>query len=122
MPESIFDVEALRAALGCLDLSEVARRTVEAAEDYMPGCAWLDEQGVVHYAETLSEVDGLIFCQAHEPDEDYELDDCYWVGCWLREVGLGKVAERLEVELRQALAGISEKPRTLSRGSNIPPG
>ena len=37
MRESILNFVALRAALGRLDLAEVARRTVEAAEGYMPG-------------------------------------------------------------------------------------
>lgn len=64
MPESNFDVDALRAALERLDLADVARRTIEAAEDYMPGCAWLEASGVAHYAETMSEVDGLVLCQA----------------------------------------------------------
>lgn len=66
MPDSIFDVDALRAALGRLDLSEVASRTVELAEDHMPGCAWLDAAGALHFAETMSEVDGLVLCRAHE--------------------------------------------------------
>ena len=73
----------------------------------MPGCAWLGATGDVHYAETMSELDGLVLCQAHEPDEDDELDECYWVGGWLRELGLDEVAERLEHELRQALAQLS---------------
>lgn len=66
MLESIFNHDVLRAALGRLDLAEVARRTVEVAEDYMPGCAWLDSAGIVHYAETLGEVEGLVLCQWRE--------------------------------------------------------
>lgn len=108
MPNSIFDVDALRAALGRLDLAEVARGTVDAAEEYMPGCAWLDATGVLHFAETMSEVDGLVLCQAREAEEEGELDDCYWVGGWLRELGLGEVTERLQAELDQAVAGLCE--------------
>ncbi len=107
MSDSIFNVDALRAALGRLDLTEVARRTVEAAEDYMPGCAWLDATGEVHYAETMSEVEGLVLCQSTEQDPDDELDDCYWVAEWLREVGLEEVADRLESELAQSLTALS---------------
>lgn len=107
MPESIFNVDALRAALGRLDLADVARRTAEFAEDYMPGCAWLNAAGEVRFAETMSEVDGLVLCQAREAEEEGELDDCYWVGGWLRELGLGEVAERLEAELNQALGELS---------------
>lgn len=99
MSDSIFNVDALRAALGRLDLSDVARRTVDVAEDSMPGCAWLDAAGNVQFAETMSEVDGLVLCQAHEPDEDDEVGDCCWVGGWLRESGLHEEAERLEAEL-----------------------
>lgn len=108
MPSSIFDIEALRTALRRLDPPEVARRTVEAAEEYMPGCAWLDAAGEVRFAETMSEVDGLVLCQAREAEEEGELDDCYWVGGWLRELGLGEVAERLEAELKQGLAGLQQ--------------
>lgn len=104
MPDSIFEVDALRAAFVRLDIAEVARGTVEAAEDHMPGCAWLDANGGVHFAETMSEVDGLMLCQAHEPDEDEELNDCYWVASWLRSVGLEEVAEHLEVEFVRVLS------------------
>jgi len=107
VPESIFDVDALKAALGRLDLAEVARRTLEVAEDYMPGCAWLDAAGAVRFAETMSEVDGLVLCQARETDEGDELDDCYWVAGWVREVGLEEVADRLESELIQSLTALS---------------
>ncbi len=107
MPEPIFDVGALRVAIWRLDLADVASRTVEVAEGYMPGCAWLDTTGEVHYAETVSEVDGLVLCQAREPDADDELDDCYWVGRWVREVGLEEVADRLESELAQSLNALS---------------
>ncbi|MBX3109961.1 MAG: hypothetical protein KF743_12320 [Fimbriimonadaceae bacterium] len=106
MPSSIFDVDALRAALGRLDAAEVARRTVELAEDNMPGCAWLDSSGDVQFAETMSEVGGLVLCQAHEPDDDDELDDCLWVAGWVREIGLVQVAEQLELELTQVLTAL----------------
>ncbi|MBX3108942.1 MAG: hypothetical protein KF743_07160 [Fimbriimonadaceae bacterium] len=106
MANSIFNVDVLKAALGRLDLAEVARRTVEVAEDYMPGCAWLDPAGDLQFAETMSEVDGLVLCQAHEPEEEDELDDSYWVAGWVREVGLLEVAERLESELTQALTAL----------------
>lgn len=99
MSDSIFNVDVLRAALGRLDLPDLASRTVEVAEGYMLGCAWLDTTGEVHYAETMSEVDGLVLCQAREPDDGDELDDCFWVGGWLRELGLAEFAERLEAEL-----------------------
>lgn len=104
MRESILNIVVLRAVLGRLDLAEVARRTVELAEDYMPGCSWLDERGEVHYAETMSEVVGLVLCQVREPDEEDELDDCCWVGTWLRYVGLREAAEQLEAALMAALA------------------
>lgn len=107
MSDRIFNVDALRAALGRLDLADVARRTVECAEDYMPGCAWLDADGEVRYAETMSEVDGLVLSQAREAETEDEFDDCSWVGGWLRELGLGEVAERLEAELNQALGALS---------------
>ncbi len=107
MSDSIFNVDALRATLGRLELADVARRTVECAEDYMPGCAWLDAAGEVRFAETMSEVDGLVLCQAREIDEVDELDDCYWVGTWLREVGLGGVADQLEDQLKQALVQLA---------------
>ena len=107
MFESIFNNDVLRAAIGRLDLAEVARRTVEAAENYMPGCTWLSASGEEHYAETMSEVDGLVLCQARELDEGDELDDCCWVGGWLREVGLEEVADRLTHELKQAVAHLS---------------
>jgi len=103
MRESILNVVVLRAVLERLDLAEVANVTITLAEDYMPGCSWLDERGEVHYAETMSEVDGLALCQVQEPDEDDELDDCFWVARWVREVGLEEVADRLESELILAL-------------------
>lgn len=99
MSDSIFNVDVLRAALGRLDLADVARRTVACAEDYMPGCAWLDAAGEVRFAETMSEVDGLVLCQAHEPGDEDELYDCFWVGGWLRDFGLAEIAEQLEAEL-----------------------
>lgn len=67
MFESILNPDAVRAALKRLDLGEVAKRTIELAEDYMPGCAWLDAHGKVCFGETLSEVDGLMLCQHMSP-------------------------------------------------------
>lgn len=106
MPDFIFNLDSLRAALGRLDFAEVARQTLELAEDQMPGCAWLNSSGDVQFAETMSEVDGLVLCQAQEPDDDDELDDCYWVAGWVREVGFVKLAEQLESELTQVLTAL----------------
>ena len=71
---SIFNTKLLRTSLEQLDLNEVAKRTLELVEDYMPGCAWLDANGEIHFAETMGEADGLVLCQAtefapHSPDE-----------------------------------------------------
>lgn len=95
MSDSIFNVDALRAALGRLDLTEVARRTVEAAEDYMPGCAWLDATGEVHYAETMSEVEGLVLCQSTEQDPDDDSSIPFWVASWVVDLGFFEFGEEL---------------------------
>lgn len=107
MLESIFNLDVLRAALGRLDLAEVAKRTLELAEEQMPGCAWLDATGTLHFAETMSEVDGLVLCQVRELGEDEELADCIWVGGWLCELGLDEFAGRLGVELGTALSELA---------------
>ena len=96
---TIFNISQLHAALGRLDLDEVAKRTIELAEDYMPGCAWLDAQGNALYGETLREIEGLVLCMAtegeteDEVDEDSdersegEVDDVpFWVASWLDEL------------------------------------
>ncbi|MCL4283471.1 MAG: hypothetical protein KJZ62_00060 [Fimbriimonadaceae bacterium] len=80
---SIFNISQLHAALGRLDLDEVAKRTIELAEDYMPGGAWLDANGEIHFAETMGEVQGLVLCQATEFDEDSPDEVPFWVASWL---------------------------------------
>lgn len=99
MPDSIFDVDALRAAVEHLDLTEVARRTVEAAEVYLPGCAWLDATGEVRYAETTSEVDGLVLCQSTEQDPDDDSSIPFWVASWVVDLGFFELAEELTQQL-----------------------
>ncbi|MCC6402906.1 MAG: hypothetical protein IT207_02750 [Fimbriimonadaceae bacterium] len=83
---SIFNVTQLRGALEQLDLNEVATRAIELAEDYMPGCAWLDANGEIHFAETMSQVDGLVLCQATEVDPDSPDEVPFWVASWLDEL------------------------------------
>lgn len=97
---SIFNINQLRMSLEKLDLNEVAIRTVELAEDYMPGCAWLESQGEIHFAETMAEVVGLVLCQATEVDPDSPDEVPFWVASWLDEL-FPDIAERL----RDALAG-----------------
>lgn len=99
MPDTIFDLDALGAALGRLDLVEVARRTVEVAEVYMPGCAWLGANGVVHYAETLGEVEGLVLCQSTEQDPDDDSAIPFWVAAWVTDLGFPELAEQLSQHL-----------------------
>ena len=101
---SIFNMSQLRAALERLDLNEGATRTVELAEDYMPGCAWLDSQGNIHFAETMGEVDGLVLSQATELDPDSPDEVPFWVASWLDEL-FPDVAERLRNALAQATWG-----------------
>lgn len=98
---SIFDISQLQAALERLDLNEVAKRTIELAEDYMPGCAWLDSQGEIHIAETMGEVQGLVLCQATEVDEDSPDEVPYWVASW-QDAIFPDLAERLRTALAEA--------------------
>lgn len=97
---TILNISQLRTSLERLDLNEVAKRTIELAEDYMPGCAWLDSQGNIHFAETMGDVDGLVLCQATEVDPDSPDEVPFWVASWLDEL-FPDIAERL----RDALAG-----------------
>lgn len=111
---SIFDINHLRAALERLDLNEVATRTVELAEDYMPGCSFVDAQGNVHYGETLQDIHGLVLSQATqvEGDEDLEEDSDevpFWVASWLDEF-LPDIAERLRTALAEATWGSNSAP------------
>lgn len=103
---SIFDISQLRTSLERLDLNEVATRTLEFAEDYMPGCAWLDASGSVHFAETMGEVDGLVLCQASEFDEDSPDEVPFGVASWLDEL-FPDIAERLRIVLSEATWGTS---------------
>lgn len=106
---SIFNISQLRMSLEKLDLNEVAKRTIELAEDYMPGCAWLDSQGEIHIAETMGEVQGLVLCQATEVDEDSPNEVPYWVASWLDELFPG-IAERLRTALDLASWGNDSAP------------
>lgn len=103
---SIFNINQLRTALGRLDLNEVATRTIELAEDYMPGCAWLDSQGGVQFAETLAEVEGLVLCSSREQHEDSPDEVPFWVASWLDEL-FPDIAERLRTALAEATWGTS---------------
>lgn len=105
----IFNINQLRAALEKLDLNEVAKRTLERAEDYMPGCAWLDSQGEIQIAETMGEVQGLVLCQAMEFDEDSPDEVPFWVASWLEELFPG-IAERLRTALALASWGNDSAP------------
>jgi hypothetical protein len=106
---SIFNFNQLRAALQKLDSSELAIRICQLAEDQMPGCAWLDNQGSVHFAETMSEVDGLMLCQATEVDPDSPDEVPFWVATWLDEI-YPDIAERLKTALAIATWGTSSAP------------
>jgi len=106
---SIYDINQLRVVLERLDLNEVAKRTIELAEEYMPGCAWLDGQGEVDFAETMSEVDGLVLCHATEPDEDSPDEVPFWVASWLNEL-FADIAERLQTALAEATWGNDSAP------------
>lgn len=112
---TIYSINHLRGALEHLDLNEVATRTVELAEDYMPGCAWLDSQGNVQYGETLREIDGLVICMAIEDEVDEDSDECsegevddvpFWVASWLDEI-FPDIAEGLRTALSEATWGTS---------------
>lgn len=103
---SIFNINQLHAALEKLDLNEVAKRTLELAEDYMPGCAWLDANGEIRFAETMGEVDGLVLCQATEVDEDSPDEVPFWVASWLEEL-VPEIADRLRTALAEATWGTS---------------
>jgi len=52
----------------------------------MPGCAWLDANGEIHFAETMGEVDGLVLCLSREQDEDSPDEVPFWVASWLDEL------------------------------------
>lgn len=106
---TIFNIDQLRAALELLDLNEVAIRTLELAEDYMPGAAWLDRQGKVHIAETMSQVDGLVLCQATEVDPDSPDEVPFWVASWLDEL-FPDIAKRLRTALAEAIWGSGSAP------------
>lgn len=108
---SILNINQLRTSLERLDLTDVANRTIELAEDYMPGCAWLDAQGNVQYGETLREIDGLVLCMASqvEVDEDGVEDSDevpFWVALWLDEI-FPDIADRLRTTLSEATWGTS---------------
>lgn len=106
---SIFNVTQLRGALEQLDLNEVATRTIELAEDYMPGCAWLDANGEIHFAETMGEVDGLVLCQAIKFDPDSPDEVPFWVASWLDEL-FPDIAKRLRTALAEATWGNASAP------------
>ena len=112
---TIFNINQLRGALEQLDLNEVAKRTIELAEDYMPGCASLDASGNVHFAETMGDVDGLVLCQATEVDPDSPDEVPFWVASWLDEL-FPNIAERLRIALAEATWGTDSGP-----GSGVSP-
>ena len=106
---SIFNINLLRAALERLDLNDVAQRTLELAEDYMPGCAWLDANGELHFAETMAEVGGLVLCLCHEEAQDSPDEVPFWVASWLDEL-FPNIAERLRIALAEATWGTDLGP------------
>ncbi|MBX3110256.1 MAG: hypothetical protein KF743_13835 [Fimbriimonadaceae bacterium] len=106
---SIFSITQLRAALELLDLNEVATRTVELAEDYMPGCAWFDAKGEIQFAETMNLVEGVVLCQATEVDPDSPDEVPFWVTSWLDEI-FPDIAERLRIALAIATWGTDSAP------------
>lgn len=126
MPEVIFNVVVLRAGLGRLDLAEVAKRTLEVAEDYMPGCAWLDERGEVHYAETMSEVDGLVLCQAREPTETTSLTTAAGLAPDYETLDCAKSQSDLKLSSFEFQASQTDTRRTINwspqKSSRCPPG
>lgn len=106
---SIFKINQLRAALEKLDLNDVAQRTLELAEDYMPGCAWLDANGELHFAETMGEVGGLVLCLCHEEAQDSPDEVPFWVASWLDEL-FPDIAKRLRTALAEATWGNASAP------------
>ena len=106
---TIFNIDQLRVVLERLDLNEVGTRTIELAEEYMPGCAWLDSQGNIHYAETMSEVEGPVLCQGSEVAPDSPDEVPFWVASWLEEI-LPDIAERLQTALAEATCGNDSAP------------
>lgn len=106
---SIFNITQLRAALELLDLNQVAIRTVELAEDYMPGCAWFDAKGEIQFAETMNQVEGVVLCQATEVDPDSPDEVPFWVASWLDEHFPG-IAESLRTALALASWGNDSAP------------
>ena len=103
---SIFNISQLRVVLERLDLNEVATRTNELAEDYMPGCAWLDSQGGVQFAETMAEVEGLVLCSSREQHKDSPDEVPFGVASWLDEL-FPDIAERLRTALAEVTWGTS---------------
>lgn len=65
----------------------------------MPGCAWLDVRGQVHYVETMSEVEGLVLCQSTEQDPDDDSSIPFWIAGWVSELGFADFAVHLGQEL-----------------------
>jgi hypothetical protein len=106
---SIFNFNQLRAALERLDLNEVAKGTLELAEDYMPGCAWLDGDGAINFAETMGEVDGLVLCLSREQDECSPDEVPFWLASWLDEF-FPDIAEQLITALAVATWGNKTAP------------
>lgn len=106
---SIFDINHLRAALDRLDLNEVATRTIELAEDYMPGCAWFGAKGEIQFAETMNQVEGVVLCQATEVDPDSPDEVPFWVASWLDDI-FPDIAERLRIALAIATWGTDSAP------------
>ncbi len=106
---SIFNISQLRTSLERLDLNEAAKRTIEIAEDYMPGCAWLNPNGEIHFAETMGGVEGLVLCSSREQNEN-SLDEVpFWVASWLDELFPG-IAESLRTALALASWGNDSAP------------
>ena len=89
MARGLFNTNSIRRTVEGLDWTEVARKTLEMAEEYMPGAAFIGNNGAVEYAETMGEVDGLLLCMAREiQDEDEgEADDLpFELGSWVAAV------------------------------------
>ena len=101
--ETIFDFINLRATLQVMDFHEVAQRVLDLAEGDMPGCAWLDIKGIVHYAETMSEVEGLVLCMATRLATD-ESEEPFWIATWLVQIGLDDHSAKLARAFKTILA------------------